>query len=766
MNMSILKIISDSDCHLYIDLEPRCDIKANTLCKLSLNKGTYIIDCIHINQIDRVSLDYNIEEEDTEYLLRISLNDVYLARINKYRKLQGLPFVHNNLKCAQKISTQLYGIIDNEYNEVISCRYNGVRFCGDYICVSMDNKCGVIDLQNNEIIPIQYDEIDFRYSDTGIFLLKKGTDWGAKSIKGFDIPCIYYELIDYDRTMSRIYAKNKDGHCGIVDLNNNIIIPFVYSEIENDNLCHDYYIVKNTNNQYGVIDKKTGNPIIPCCYSFLKAENGAYKVCYNNEWGKLTNQGERIIEISRYDIKNTLYTENYIIPSKYDWCDRNHIDENDDQTIIVEANKKYGLIHIADKTEILPCIYDYLGYATKEGIIPCALNGQWGSILKTGQFISKLSYHESKQIDNNRFIVKIWGPRCGNSYGIFAILDNNGNEISSPRYYEEISDYDSSGIAWVKIQGKWGGIDTNGKDFIPFQYEDIKYPSEGLLAAKKQGKWGYINMQGEVVLPFQYDYACAFGNNGIAEVTIRTTKCLIDKCGNFIVHKNDSNVWLRVIGDYDIVYDFHDNFALACKNGLWGIIDDKGAIIIPFEYEEMFYPSTDLIRCKKNGLWGFIDKQGDIVISFTYEYASEYHEGLSACMKNNLWGYIDKHGKTIIPFIFKWASSFCNGYARIAEIVKHSHEYEVEIITSKNILENSIGIIDEFEYRQYGFINKQGQTIIQPQYNSVSDFSKDGIATVYPHAIENREGEVVGFGAEETPFDINTNNEIVLISEE
>lgn len=44
-------------------------------------------------------------------------------------------------------------------------------------------------------------------------------------------------------------------------------------------------------------------------------------------------------------------------------------------------------------------------------------------------------------------------------------------------------------------------------------------------------------MQGEVVLPFQYDYACEFGNNGIAEVTIRRTKCLIDKCGNFIVHK-------------------------------------------------------------------------------------------------------------------------------------------------------------------------------------------------------------------------------------
>lgn len=165
-------------------------------------------------------------------------------------------------------------------------------------------------------------------------------------------------------------------------------------------------------------------------------------------------------------------------------------------------------------------------------------------------------------------------------------------------------------------------------------------------------------------------------------------------------------------------------------------------------------------------MWGFIDKQGNIVISFTYEYASEYHEGLSACMKNNLWGYIDKHEKTIIPFIFKWASSFCNGYARIAEMVKQSYEYEVEIITSKNILENSIGIIDEFEYRQYGFINKQGQTIIQPQYNSVSDFSKDGIATVYPHAIENREGEIVGFGSEETPFDININNEKVLISEE
>lgn len=503
--MATLKIISDSDCHVFIDLQPRCDIKANTLCRLSLSRGTYIIDCVHANQIDRFSLDYNIDEENIEYLLRVNLKDIYLQRVNEYRVFSDSPFAFENFKCAQKTTTQLYGIIDDKYNEIVTFQYNGIRFseshvcvsigdkcgiidlqnntiipiqydsvcfCGNYVCVSIGNQYGVIDLQNNVIIPIQYDEIN--YSGNGIFFLKNKIGWGAKSIDGYEIPCIYHSMIS-SNTENQIYVKNKDGQCGVIDLSNNIIIPFAYSEIKFDNWAQPYdrYIVKNKDGLLGVMDKKTGNSIIPCRYSYLQVADDKYKVCCNDEWGTLTSQGERVIKIKRYGDKDTYFEENYTIPSKYDWCDRDYIDEKNDHAIVVEANGKYGLMNIVDKTEIVPCIYDYIGCETENGIMPCALHGRWSGITKTGQIITKLSYNISRQIDNDRMLIIIWGPRHGDVY--IAILDENGHEISHPQYYEEIRDYKDHPWIWVKRQGKFGGIDTNGTVIIPFQYEDVGY---------------------------------------------------------------------------------------------------------------------------------------------------------------------------------------------------------------------------------------------------------------------------------------------------
>lgn len=727
-------------------MEPRCDINANALCKLSLNKGTYIIDCIHANQIDRISLDYNIDEEDAEYLLRFSLKDIYQARIKEYCELHGSPFITNNLKCVQKSTTKLYGIIDDEYNEVIPFQYNGICFCGNYVCVSINDKCGIIDLKNNVIIPIMYDAIDIRYSCNEIFFVKRATGWGVKSTNGYEIPCIYHTLIECN-TQNQIYAKDQNGHFGIIDLNKNIIVPFDYSEIEFDGLFHDNNccIVKSTNGLFGVIDIKTGNYIIPCRYTFLQTKDGKYCVRYNEEWGILTSRGERIIKIARYDNnEETYFEEDYMIPAKYDWCERDYIDEKGCQTIIVEVNKKYGLIDIVDKTEILPCIYDAIYYGDTDNNLLCCLDGIWGEIRQDGKFTTPPHYLNKEPIGNNRYKVSV-------AYTLYGIVDEMGNEICSPQY-EYIGDF-LDGYAFAKKKDKWGLIDNNGTDVIPFQYDDCGgVISNGLIAIKKQEKWGYINIQGKIILPFKYDHACAFENNGFAEVTIYGVKRLIDSFGHFIVRKNNSDVWLKVKGDYDIIYDFHDNWALARKNSLWGLINDQGKTIIPFEYEEAFFSDDDLVRCKKNGFWGFIDNQGKVIIPFIYEYAREFCEDLSACKKNGLWGFIDKCGNNVIPFKFEWAGSFCNHYAKIKEKEIQSTYFEQTVITSDNILAGYDQV--NYDYEVYGFINKQGQIIIPPQYERVSDFSGDGIATVYSNDLYD----------ENYPYFINTNNVKITMS--
>lgn len=44
----------------------------------------------------------------------------------------------------------------------------------------------------------------------------------------------------------------------------------------------------------------------------------------------------------------------------------------------------------------------------------------------------------------------------------------------------------------MKINGKWGYIDTRGNIIIPLQFEEADQFSEGMAAVKVAGKWGYI----------------------------------------------------------------------------------------------------------------------------------------------------------------------------------------------------------------------------------------------------------------------------------
>ena len=75
----------------------------------------------------------------------------------------------------------------------------------------------------------------------------------------------------------------------------------------------------------------------------------------------------------------------------------------------------------------------------------------------------------------------------------------------------------SEGLALVKKAIKWGYVDKNGKEVIPFSYDDAYSFSEGLALVKKAIKWGYVDKNGKEVIPFSYDDACSF-SEGLARV--------------------------------------------------------------------------------------------------------------------------------------------------------------------------------------------------------------------------------------------------------
>ena len=151
--------------------------------------------------------------------------------------------------------------------------------------------------------------------------------------------------------------------------------------------------------------------------------------------------------------------------------------------------------------------------------------------------------------------------------------------------------------------GKWGFVDEQGKEVIPFKYEAADKFSEGLAAIKLDGKWGGIDEQGKEVIPFIYDYAGEF-SEGLARVLL---------------------------------------------NKKWGFIDKTGQEVVPRKYERTEAFSEGLAQVWLNGKWGFIDKTGEQVISCTYGEAKSFSEGIAAVSLKGKWGFIDKTGQEIIP---------------------------------------------------------------------------------------------------------------------
>ncbi|MGN0207462.1 MAG: WG repeat-containing protein, partial [Muribaculaceae bacterium] len=200
--------------------------------------------------------------------------------------------------------------------------------------------------------------------------------------------------------------------------------------------------------------------------------------------------------------------------------------------------------------------------------------------------------------------------------------------IVIPAIYDNANAF-SEGLASVRLEGKWGYIDRNGKEVIPFKYDNAWPFSEGLALIEFKGKWGYIDRSGKEVIPIKYEYA-EFFSEGLAAVKLK---------GVFYL------------------------------KGKWGYIDKTGKEVIPIKYECARSFSDELAAVKLKGIfyhkgkWGYIDRNGKEVIPIKYDDAWPFSEGLArVCLKGKC-GYIDKNGKEVIPFKYDDALGFCNGKA-------------------------------------------------------------------------------------------------------
>ncbi|KJD32136.1 hypothetical protein PK35_11920 [Tamlana nanhaiensis] len=280
-------------------------------------------------------------------------------------------------------------------------------------------------------------------------------------------------------------------------------------------------------------------------------------------------------------------------------------------------------------------------------------------------------------------------------------------------------------LALARVDGKFGYINKSGDWVIKPQFLNAKSFSGDYAQAMANDKlWGYINRSGEWVIKPTLKKTKAF-QCGIAIVNDGLSWYYIDETGN------------KILSDVvtDKVYDFSEDLAVVRTVDNVGFINKKGETVIPKDYTKAFDFYNGYSRVQKNEKWGLIDKTGNEYIKIEYEEIGNLYNGIIVAKKGGVWGLIKDKTFTHVEGAIKIWDFTLNGditYAKKGEKVGFINANGEWVIEPKyeRVRGFTKGLAPYYENKLWGYINLKGEEVIKAQYKDAEVFSEDGLAPV------------------------------------
>jgi hypothetical protein len=418
------------------------------------------------------------------------------ARLDKHRTAkQDIEVTAGDKKTIDLQPTPIYGSLDVVSTPAgASISINGKEYgttpntvskllIGEYTVVL--SKVGCADVKKRVVVVENINaEINEKLSNGWIGVINSpviGAPVYIDSILVGKIP--YHGNLSYGKHIIQI--ENTKGKISL-DQNSPTILNIVFKEI--------YTKTSNTKLMY---INQSGKYLYCGKYEEDRVKNdGFHHVRLKDKWGCTDENGFEILP-----------------------CEYNSIDEfSDGMSMVINVDNKVGFINKSGKL-MIPFIYDinYSGegggwrsYVFKNGSTEVLKNGKYGIIDKSGNVLKDFIYDQFDEFAPNIFRVELNKK--------FGLIDSKGQEIVGFDKYEFIGDlYENR--AWVTNNNKYGYIDELGNLVIPIKYEsdgsqpdyyvrslDGRFGQTEYVKAKKDGKYGVIDKDDKEVIPFIYDY--------------------------------------------------------------------------------------------------------------------------------------------------------------------------------------------------------------------------------------------------------------------
>lgn len=240
----------------------------------------------------------------------------------------------------------------------------------------------------------------------------------------------------------------------------------------------------------------------------------------------------------------------------------------------------------------------------------------------------------------------------------------------------------------------WGYVDSSGKTFLEFSYEEVTTFQNGYAVVKNDGIYmlidenGYRNALDKNRLD-KVENISAYAIVGIKEgkygIYSRTFQQLtenefdgiyMNENGTYFVKKDDRWALLdenfKSITDY-IFKDVAVNSRGQAFNGKYAMVqDEKGYYLIDSEGKELYEMrfvnakgfEGDLCAVSNaNGKWGFADMDGEVIIDYQYVDAYSFSDHVAAVQYAGQWGYINYDNTMVIDAEYVQGYPFVQGKA-------------------------------------------------------------------------------------------------------
>lgn len=313
-------------------------------------------------------------------------------------------------------------------------------------------------------------------------------------------------------------------------------------------------------------------------------------------------------------------------------------------------------------------------------------------------------------------------------------IDKEGNILFS--FYDKIytvSDFSegyvivSNIISQIPFDVRFGVYNTLGEECISPMYHDLGAMTYNRLRfAKKNNKFGYINEYDVEIIPFVYDGATDF-SEGVAGVYLNGKGGYIDSLNNVIIPF-----------DYQLISPFKDGIAIVANiESVYettvfyhrGIIDNKGTVILPVEYDRVLTLDNRIFTIRKDlgdkkDLWKYIDRQGNELFEKGFKEANEFSNGLAAVKSEKFFGYINESGEEVIPATYETADYFqSNGRAIVSLKKKYgvidNQGKEIIPLLYQKILKCHDGYFFVQLKGKWGIIDENGKEILPCIYKDL-----------------------------------------------